>query len=467
MKSKMYGFEDIDSIEYDVVKQTYLDNINPVKAKLLSVFKAGKVIIDRAEGAYIYERNGNKILDLTGGYGVLSHGHNHPRILKARRYCIEKQKLEVNKNYMSQGMAALCKNLSAVLPSSLTKYFFPNSGSESIDMAMRICLINAKDQKNKNVFLASHNAFHGKSIGPQALGRSGELEMQFAVGINVEYFDVHDAKSLDKYFHRTDICGIFLEPFSASTMTEVDNFFVEKIKELSINLKAPLVFDEIYSGWCKTGPLFNFMRTNIVPDVLCFAKSLGGGKSSIAGIAYTNELSKVFETDKLCNYLSSTYYGFFEETVTAAEAIKIVIEEDFASKAMRINFAMLAINKELKSGLKLQGKGAYWGLFFDDKWLASVGSSTLKFVKNITGFDMPDFKKILAAAIASYIYKKYKILVGISFGYNTHIILSYNFACTDDEIKSVKAMLLDLDQKTTLSALGEFVLDYFKSVITK
>lgn len=463
MKNKMYGFEDIDSIEYDDVKQAYVDHINPVKAKLLSVFKAGKVIIDRAEGAYIFERNGNKILDLTGGYGVLSHGHNHPRILKARKYCIEKQKLEVNKNYMSQGMAALCKNLSAVLPLSLTKYFFPNSGSESIDMAMRICLINARGQKNKNVFLASVNSFHGKSIGPQALGSSGELETQFAVGINVEYFDISDIKSLDKYFKRSDICGVFLEPFSASTMTEVDHSFIQRIKELSINIKAPLVFDEIYSGWCKTGPLFNFMRTKIVPDILCFAKSLGGGKSSIAGIAYTNELSKVFETDKLCNYLSSTYYGFFEETVTAAEAIKIVIDDRFEQKAYRIESHMKDEAIKLKGGLELRGRGAFWGLFFDKKLITKVGDSLARLAKSTLGPGVPDFKKLFAASIASYIYTKHNMLVGISFGYNTHIIISFNFAFEQAELDAVSEMLADLDRKSGVSALSKFVVDYLKA----
>ncbi len=458
----MYGFEDIDSLEYDVVKRAYIDHINPVKAKLLSVFKAGKVIVDRAEGAYIYERNGNKILDLTGGYGVLSHGHNHPRILKARKYCLEKHKLEVNKNYMSQAMAALCNNLSAVLPSSLNKYFFPNSGSESIDMAMRICLINAKDKKNKNVFLASLNAFHGKSIGPQALGRSGELEARFAVGINVEYFDISDINSLDQYLNRKDICGIFLEPFSASTMTEVHSSFIEKIKNLSSNVNAPLVFDEIYSGWCKTGPIFNFMRTNIVPDILCFAKSLGGGKSSIAGIAYTDKLSQVFETDKLCNYLSSTYYGFFEETVTAAEAIKIVIDEKFEEKAYQIENHMGDLSTKLNSGFQLKGSGAFWGLFFDRKLIAQVGDSVTGFVKLKFGLAIPDFKKLFAASLASYIYKKHNMLVGISFGYNTHIIISFNFSSTKVDLDAVSKMLVDLDSKSGISALSKFVIDYIQ-----
>lgn len=463
MNKRLYGFQDLDSIEYDEVKAMYTEHINPVKTKLLSVFKAGKVIVERAEGPYIYEKSGQKILDMTGGYGVLSHGHNHPKILRARRFCLDNKKLEVNKNYMSQGMAALCHNLSVVLPSRLNKYFFPNSGSESVDMAMRICLINSKDFKDRNVFLASNNAFHGKSIGPQALGKSGELEARFAVGLNVEYFDISDPTSLDKYRNRTDICGIFLEPFSASTMTEVSEEFLVAIKSLSIALDAPLVFDEIYSGWCKTGPLFNFMRTEVVPDILCFAKSLGGGKSSIAGIAYTDNLSKVFESDKMCNYLSSTYYGFFEETVTAAEAIKIVIDEDYSSKAQYIEAEMLKLDEELKSGLRLQGRGSLWGVFFDERTMASICSKTINLVSGLTGLDLPDFKKILAAAMSSFIYKHYNILTGVSFGYNTHLILSFNFACGADEINAVKEMIHDLDSQNTIPVLAQFVVDYFKA----
>ena len=463
MNNKLYGYKDIDSINYDEVKSQYINHINPVKAKLLSVFKAGKVIIDRAEGSYIYEKSGNKILDMTGGYGVLNHGHNHPRILEARRYCLESQKLEVNKNFMSQGMAALCNNLSAVLPKNLNKYFFPNSGSESVDMAMRICLINAKHDKNKNVFLVSSKAFHGKSLGPQALGTSGELEARFAVGLNVEYFDIKDLSSLAKFQNRSNICGIFIEPFSASTMTEVGSQFLVALKDLAKQLNAPLVFDEIYSGWCKTGPLFNFMRTNVSPDMLCFAKSLGGGKSSIAGIAYTDELSKVFESDKLCNYLSSTYYGFFEETVTAAEAIKIAIDEKFEEKASLIEHQMNELSGKLQNGLRLEGKGALWGLFFDEKLISKTGVATTDLAKKIFGDAIPDFKKLFAAAMASYIYKAYGVLVGVSFGYNTHLIISFNFSCGQKEIDQVSAMLVDLDKKSGINGLLQFVIDYIQA----
>ncbi len=463
MNHKLYGYKDIDSIEYDEVKSQYTNHINPVKAKLLSVFKAGKVIVERAEGPYIYEKNGNQILDMTGGYGVLSHGHNHPRILEARKYCLDSQKLEVNKNFMSQGMAALCNNLSAVLPKNLNKYFFPNSGSESIDMAMRICLINAKHHQNKNVFLVSNKAFHGKSLGPQALGTSGELEARFAVGLKVEYFDIKDLASLDKFKQRSDICGIFVEPFSASTMTEVSSQFIVALKDLAVKINAPLVFDEIYSGWCKTGPLFNFMRTDVSPDMLCFAKSLGGGKSSIAGIAYTDELSKVFESDKLCNYLSSTYYGFFEETVTAVEAIKIVIDERFEEKAGFIEIQMNELASKLHNGLRVEGRGALWGLFFDDKLLSKAGVAVADVAKKVFGDAIPDFKKLFAAAMASYIYKTYGILVGVSFGYNTHLIISFNFACKQAEIDRVCSMILDLDKSTGMNGLVQFVIDYIQS----
>ena len=465
MNHKLYGYKDINSIEYDEVKSQYSNHINPVKAKLLSVFKAGKVIVERAEGPYIYEKNGNQILDMTGGYGVLNHGHNHPRILEARKYCLESKKLEVNKNFMSQGMAALCNNLSAVLPKNLNKYFFPNSGSESIDMAMRICLINAKHHHNKNVFLVSNKAFHGKSLGPQALGTSGELEARFAVGLNVEYFDIKDLASLEKFNQRNDICGIFVEPFSASTMTEVSSQFLLALKDLSVKINAPLVFDEIYSGWCKTGPLFNYMRTNISPDMLCFAKSLGGGKSSIAGIAYTDELSKVFESDKLCNYLSSTYYGFFEETVTAAEAIKIVIDEKFEEKAGVIDVQMNELASKLQNGLRVEGRGALWGLFFDDKLISKAGVAVADVAKKVFGDTIPDFKKLFAAAMASYIYKTYGILVGVSFGYNTHLIISFSFACREKELVLVKEMLLDLDSKIGIGALAGFVLDYLQATV--
>src|SRR5690606_11420776 len=99
-----------------------------------------------------------------------------------------------------------------------------------------------------------------------------------------------------------------------------------------------LIFDEVYTGWGKTGSLFYFMRYDgLIPDIVAYSKSLGGGKASISGYTAREGLFRK-AYDRLVDVIlhSTTYYGFGEETVTAIEAINVVVEEGFPGRALEI-----------------------------------------------------------------------------------------------------------------------------------
>ncbi|WP_031186670.1 aminotransferase class III-fold pyridoxal phosphate-dependent enzyme, partial [Streptomyces sp. NRRL S-1896] len=130
---------------------------------------------------------------------------------------------------------------------------------------------------------------------------------------------------------RCDVYAILIEPFSASTMTECSEEFLRGLRELCTEEKIVLIFDEIYTGWGKTGSLFHFMRyPGLVPDVVTTSKSFGGGKSSVSAfIAREPVFRKAYDSlgDAMLQSTSTTYYGFGEETATALEAVNIAVED--------------------------------------------------------------------------------------------------------------------------------------------
>jgi putrescine aminotransferase len=150
--------------------------------------------------------------------------------------------------------------------------------------------------------------------------------------------------------------------------------FLRGLRRICTDNDIILVFDEIYTGWGKTGSLFYFMQyPGLVPDILTTSKSFGGGKSSISAyIARTPVFRKAYDnlTDALVHSTSTTYYGFGEEAATAIEAINIVVEDDYPARARALE-AVLApglarISKEypeIVSGVC--GAGALHGVFFD------------------------------------------------------------------------------------------------------
>lgn len=468
---ELISVNDLDMMDFEECRDLYAKYINATKASLLQKFISSRQMINKAEGAMIFTRTNKKILDCTGGYGILNHGHNHPKILSVRKKVLEGRKMEINKNFFSPALAALSHNMSKILDDRLDLSFFPNSGSESIDVAVRLCLLKSESEKTKKkIFLVSDRAFHGKSLLAQALSFSGENSIRLPSSVEIERYRFNDLESLNKFRQRKDIAGICVEPFSASTMTETTFEMLYKLKQLSISVSCPLIYDEVYSGWYKTGSLFNFLKykNTVWPDILCYGKALGGGKSSISGISYSSKVfSKILNTNKHANFLSSTYYGFYEETVTAIEAINILFEENAEKKSNQINSQMIEINKDIKnlgSLYYLKGAGMLWGLFFEKNLIPNFLNKFNNLLAKTIISDKNLSNKVIAAAIVSHLYREHNILAGVSFGFNTHIIISLGIMHTDDDINKIREAIIGLSKSNFSNMIFKFITENFKNI---
>ncbi len=467
---ELININDLDKMDYIECKDLYSKHINSAKADLLQKFISSRQMIDRAEGATIYTKTNEKILDCTGGYGVLNHGHNHPRILSARKRVLEEKRMEINKNFFSPALVALSHNMSKILEDNLDLSFFPNSGSESIDVAVRLCLLKSEIEKtNKKVFLVSDRAFHGKSLLAQALSFSDENSIKLPSNVEIEKYEFNELESLKKYSSRNDIAGICIEPFSASTMTETKLEMLYALKQLSIKISCPLIYDEVYSGWYKTGSLFNFLQYEnpVWPDILCYGKALGGGKSSISGVSYSSKVfSKILNTNKHANFLSSTYYGFYEETVTAIEAINILFDENAEEKSNQLSNKIIEIDKHIKdigSLYYLKGAGMLWGLFFEKNLIPNFLNRFNNLLPKAIISDKNLSNKIIAAAIVSYLYREHNILAGVSFGFNTHIIISLGIMHTDDDINKLREAIIGISKSNFSDIIFKFIAENLQS----
>src|SRR4051812_40477658 len=129
-KPHLYSVEEAERLSIEDVHGLYREHVNSARVDLLKNFGFGNDLVDHSEGVWIHLKSGKKILDFTGGIGVLNHGHNHPRILKVRKNFEDRKRMEVHKNYFSPWVAALSHNIAALLPGDLDYCFFPNSGSE-------------------------------------------------------------------------------------------------------------------------------------------------------------------------------------------------------------------------------------------------------------------------------------------------------------------------------------------------
>ena len=115
-EKKLFSVDDCENLSNSEIRDLYKKYVNPAIEQLFNSFDLGHEVIDYSEGVWIYTKDNKKILDVTGGIGVLTHGHNHPRILKTRINFQNKKKMEVNKTIFSPYTAVLSHNISQLLP---------------------------------------------------------------------------------------------------------------------------------------------------------------------------------------------------------------------------------------------------------------------------------------------------------------------------------------------------------------
>ncbi|MER5768534.1 aspartate aminotransferase family protein [Streptomyces sp. NPDC001985] len=424
----MYTLDEAERLDIDEVHSLYRRHVNKSQVSLMTSFGFGRELVASAEGAHLTLTDGRRVLDLTGGVGVLNHGHNHPRILAARRRFARDLRMEVHKTYFSPYLAALSHNLAEVLPGDLSMSFLPNSGAEAVEGAVKLAYKYHRGRRG--TVLRADRAFHGKLLGSGGL--TGQSQFAFPTIPGIGTFRYNDLASVRAAVAAApgDVYAILIEPFSASTVEQCSEEFLRGLRELCTRHDIVLIFDEIYSGWGKTGTLFHFMRyEGLVPDVLTTSKSFGGGKSSISAfVAREPVLRRAYDHlgDALLQSTSTTYYGFGEECATALEAVNIAIEDDYPARARALGAVLepglARLAKEHPGAIgSVAGAGALWGVFIDG------GPRILDLVAKLAPGGLardPLFKtKLVTCAVVNALYQDHDIYTYYTLNGRSPLIL--------------------------------------------
>jgi putrescine aminotransferase len=465
--SDLYTLDEAERLDINRVHDLYRRHVNKSQVSLMTSFGFGRELVDRAEGAYLYQRDGRRILDLTGGVGVLNHGHNHPRILAARQRFADQQRMEVHKTYFSPYLAALSHNLAAVLPADLTMSFLPNSGAEAVEGAVKLAF--KYHNGKRHTILRADTSFHGKLLGSGGL--TGQSHFAFPTIPGIKTFRYGDLESLRAVVAADpgDVYAILIEPFSASTLRWCSEEFLRGLRELCTELDIVLIFDEIYTGWGKTGSLFYFMRyEGLVPDVLTTSKSFGGGKSSVSAfVAREPVYRRAYDNlgDALLQSTSTTYYGFGEECATALEAINIAIDDDFPARARDLERVLgpglRRIAKQYPDIVgEVAGAGALWGVFLDG------GPRVLDLVARLAPGGMardPRFKaKLVACAVVNAMYRDHNVFTYYTLNGLNPLVLAPSLVTTPDEAQRA----IDSLDRTLAQGLGRLVTRFLKEKVS-
>ncbi|WP_168202491.1 aspartate aminotransferase family protein [Pedobacter sp. KBS0701] len=247
----------------------------------------------RAKGVYIYDAADKKHLDLIAGIGVSNVGHCHPAVVKAIQDQAETyMHLMVYGEYVQTPQVNFARALAEILPESLSCTYFLNSGTEAVEGAMKL----AKRYTGRKGFIACKNAYHGSTQGAESLMESDSYSSGYGPFLpHVSFIEHNNLADLEKI--TTEIAAVFIEPIQGEAGIRVaDLNYMRALRTKCTETGTLLVFDEIQSGFGRSGKMFAFEHYNVAPDVLLLAKGIGGGMPIGAFISSLEMMSVLSHT---------------------------------------------------------------------------------------------------------------------------------------------------------------------------
>ena len=268
-----------------------------------------------AKGSRIYLKNGKQVIDAISSWWVITLGHCEDSIVKAVQTQAQKLDQVLFANFSHSPAKALCKELQDVLPKELPYLFFTDNGSTAVESALKMAVQSWKQKKSeahRNMFISFKNSYHGDTVG--AMSVSGQnlftkpyKKLLFPViraSQGTRFTDPVSAyvsdfeKKIKK--HHDVLAGVIIEPFiqGAGGMIVWPKEALEEICTLSKKKGLYLIFDEVMTGFGRTGELFAFQKLGIVPDLLCLSKGLTGGFLPLALTVANQEIYNSFLSDE-------------------------------------------------------------------------------------------------------------------------------------------------------------------------
>lgn len=258
------------------------------------------IVIDRGKGAKVWDDTGREYIDCMAGYGVALVGHCNDRVVAAIKDQIEKLMVCHMSTY-NTARSIVLKKLSKVVPSGLDKFFFSNSGAEAVETALKF----SRKFSGKPGVISMNGGYHGKTFGALSITSSEKYRKPFEPLLDYIKFVPYGntSKLVDAIDDKTGT--VILEPVQGeSGIIMPPAGFIQEVREICSKHSLVLIFDEIQSGFGRTGKMWAAENWNTIPDVVCVAKGIAGGFPM--GLTMTK--TEIIESMKIGEH-SSTFAG--------------------------------------------------------------------------------------------------------------------------------------------------------------
>lgn len=329
--------------------------------------------IESAEGMYMYSSDGSRYLDLNSGISVSSLGHRHPNVITAVKKQLDKHlHTMVYGEHIHTPQVEFAELLASTLGNGLDSVYYLNSGTEAVEGGLKL----ARKYTHRYEIIACTNAYHGSTMGSEALRSDDEFTRNFLPGLpGVRHIDFNNEEHLKRITDKT--ACVILEPVQAEggVIPPIDNY-LQKVRKRCSEVGALMILDEIQTGFGRTGHLFAHKKYDVVPDILLMGKAMGGGMPVSAFVA-PKEIMMSLAKKPMLGHI--TTFGGNPACVTAAHAtLKTLLDENIYQDVVRKE---ALIKEKLKHPIikEIRSSGLMMGIELTRrKYLKHVVNHTIK-----------------------------------------------------------------------------------------
>lgn len=286
--------------------------------------------IEKASGCWFYSPDGKKYFDLIAGVSVSNLGHNNPVVIKAVKDQVDKHMhLMVYGEFIQKPQVMLAELVCSFLPEDMNSVFYTNSGSEAVEGAIKL----SRRYTGRHEIISFKNAYHGSTMGALSAMGNETMKRAFRPLIpSVKQLEFNCFASLEEISQNT--ACVLVEPIQAEAGVILpEKGFLEKLRKSCSDHGALLVFDEVQTGFGRTGKLFAIDYFKVVPDIVLFAKAFGGGLPLGAFIS-SREIMGSLSNNPALGHIT-TFGGHPVSCAAGHASLKYIIENKITSLVAR------------------------------------------------------------------------------------------------------------------------------------
>ena len=316
-------------------------------------------VYTRAQGPYLYDKDGTEYLDLLSGFGVYALGRNHPTVVETLKDVLTGELPDMVQMDVSLLSGLLAEAILKRCPDKLEKMFFCNSGTEAVEAAIKFARYTTKRDK----IVYCEHGYHGLTLG--SLSLNGEHVFREGFGPllpGCAAVPFNDLAALEQALRNKDVAAFIVEPIQGKGVNLPSDDYLPEAARLCHKYGALFVADEIQTGIGRTGKFWAVEHYGVEPDMICMAKALSGGFIPVGGVAMTTKvMDAVFNRMDRAVVHGSTFSKNNMAMAAGLAALKVIEDEKLIENAARMGDELMTGMQKLVDKYELfqsvRGKG--------------------------------------------------------------------------------------------------------------